>query len=129
VSGYLLDTHVALWLMSGDDRLPERVRATIEQRPELAHISGASLWEVAIKVAIGRLELDLTVAEFGAALFDAAGLQPLLVEPRHVYALSQLPLYHRDPFDRLLVAQCVAEGMTMISADVAMDQYQVPRSW
>lgn len=129
MNGYLLDTHAALWLLSGDSRLPHQMRSLIDSQPERVFVSAASVWEVAIKRAIGRLDLAVSVAEFGHALFEVARLRPLPIQTSHVYAVADLPLHHRDPFDRILIAQAIADGLEFVSADEVADRYGIKRMW
>jgi PIN domain nuclease of toxin-antitoxin system len=116
----LLDTHVAIWWLDGDRRLSSTTRAAIEAASE-AYLSVVSLWEIFIKQDKGRLDLP---AGFTGALRDDFADLPLTVD--HVLEGRALPLLHRDPFDRLLVAQAVAEGLTIVSADRTLADYRVP---
>lgn len=112
----LLDTHVLIWLLEGNERLGPSTRQQIEQVP-LVHVSAASLWEMAIKVGLGRL----TAPDDLLAQVEAAGLQQLSVSPSHAWAVrheSALP--RRDPFDHLLVTQAVIEGFPFVTADRAI---------
>lgn len=113
---FLLDTHAMLWLLADDRKLGPRARAALSARGSVALVSVVSLWEVALKVAVGKLSGD--VREVAAAL-DTAGLELLTLRRAHVTALATLPPPgpHRDPFDRMLVAQAVAEGLTLMTAD------------
>ena len=115
----LLDTHILLWVMREADELSAAARAMIE-RAEEVHVSSVSLWEVAIKAAAGKLPLEPTALE-AAAL--AAGFIPLPVTWTHALALHGLPLLHRDPFDRMLVAQAISEPMHLITHDASLARY------
>jgi PIN domain nuclease of toxin-antitoxin system len=115
----LLDTHVAIWWLDGDRRLTSTTRAAIESATE-AYLSVVSLWEIVIKQDKGRLDLP---AGFTDALRDDFAALPLTVD--HVLEGRALPLVHRDPFDRMLVAQAVAEGLTIVTADRALADFQV----
>lgn len=116
----LLDTHVAIWWLDGDRRLSSATRAAIESATEV-YLSVVSLWEIMIKQDRGRLDLP---AGFTDALRDDFVDLPLTLD--HVLEGRALPLLHRDPFDRMLVAQAVVEGMTIVSADRALAEYRVP---
>lgn len=116
----LVDTHVAIWWLDGDRRLSSETRAAIESAAEV-YLSVVSLWEILIKQARGRLDLP---AGFTDALRDDFVDLPLTLD--HVLEGRALPLLHRDPFDRMLVAQAVVEGMTIVSADRALAEYHVP---
>ena len=117
----LLDTNALLWLLAGDDRLGPASRAAVTTTPELV-VSVASLWEVAIKVSLGKLapvpELGRAVGELGFVRLDIAD--------SHLAVLERLPFHHRDPFDRLLLSQATAERLTLLSADQAFAAYDVP---
>jgi len=115
----LLDTHILLWVMREADELSAAARAMIE-RAEEVHVSSVSLWEVAIKAAAGKLPLEPAALE-AAAL--AAGFIPLPVTWTHALALHGLPLLHRDPFDRMLVAQAISEPMHLITHDASLARY------
>lgn len=116
----LLDTHVAIWWLDGDRRLSSATRAAIESATEV-YLSVVSLWEIMIEQDRGRLDLP---AGFTDALRDDFVDLPLTLD--HVLGGRALPLLHRDPFDRMLVAQAVVEGMTIVSADRALAEYRVP---
>jgi PIN domain nuclease of toxin-antitoxin system len=115
----LLDTHVAVWWLDGDRRLSKATRAAIESAAE-AYVSVVSLWEIFIKQDKGRLDLP---AGFVNALRDDFADLPLTVD--HVLEGRALPGVHRDPFDRMLVAQAIAEGLTIVTADHALANFQV----
>jgi PIN domain nuclease of toxin-antitoxin system len=117
----LLDTNAFLWWLSDAPRLHEPARRRIE-RAERVWISVASLWEIAIKVSIGKLRLEIDEV---TAVVGAHGLIALPVEPRHVRELARLPLHHRDPFDRMLVAQARVEDLTVVSGDRRLAAYGI----
>lgn len=114
----LLDTHVLLWLAAGDPRLGAEARAAVVAgRPQ---VSAISLWEVAIKTAAGRLR-----APGLRQTLDDAGVVELAFSSRHAWAAGELPLHHRDPFDRALVAQARVEGLVLVTADTSLHRYDV----
>ena len=117
----LLDTNALLWLLGGDDRLGHQARETTESADTLA-VSIASLWEVAIKVSIGRLA---PIPGLRAAVRDL-GFERLGITDEHLATLETLPLHHRDPFDRLLICQALADGLTVLTADDTFAVYGVP---
>lgn len=119
----LLDTHVWLWWQAGDRRLGAEAVRAIGQAAEV-RFSAVSAWEVAIKSAIGKLVLP-SGADVAAEL-ERDGFQTLAVELAHAEALRGLPPLHRDPFDRMLVAQALVEGLTLVTADPALARYGVP---
>ena len=114
----LVDTHVVLWQIRQPDRIGSGAAAAIAKADDVL-VSTVSFVEIGIKVAIGKLELDPEVAEL------ASGEQVLGLSPSHGLALIDLPLHHRDPFDRLLVAQARAEHLTLVTADPVFAQYDV----
>lgn len=118
----LLDTHVFLWWATNPARLPAAMRHEISVASEGVHVSVASLWEIAIKVGNGRLEFPLAESE---ELIVRHGLVLLPIAARHVLAVAELPAIHRDPFDRLIVAQAAAEGLTLATEDETMRRYPV----
>ena len=119
--GYLLDTHSLLWALGEPDALSNRARAAIGDTGSIVQVSTASLWECAIKASIGKLELP---EEF----FDAvtmAGFEELQIRIPHLEVYVALPMHHRDPFDRMLVAQATTESLTLISNDSKIAEYDV----
>lgn len=109
----LLDTHVLLWLLDDSPQLGEHTRDWLAERATV-HVSAASVWEVAIKAELGKL----SVPEDLVARVEAAGLEWLAVSPQHAWAVRSVSgLPHRDPFDRMLLAQAATEGLTLVTAD------------
>ncbi|WP_112313034.1 type II toxin-antitoxin system VapC family toxin [Pseudogemmobacter bohemicus] len=121
----LLDTHYLLWVAARPDLLSTRALALIEDPANRLWFSVASLWEVSIKRSLERPDFRTDAGTLRAGLL-AAGYEELAVEGRHILALSTLPPLHRDPFDRILVAQAAAEGMRLLSADSAVLDYGGP---
>ena len=121
----ILDTHAAIWLLRGDRRLPRAVRAEIAAGGNEVLLSAAVAWEVAIKQSIGKLRLP---SPFGPTLV-ALGALPLPVTLDHAAAVAELPLHHRDPFDRMLVAQARLERAVLVTGDERMLAYGVPVLW
>lgn len=115
----LLDTHTLLWLMEGGPRLKPRARALIDSASEV-YVSSASIWEIAIKHRLGQIEED---PEEIVEKLEEAGLKELYVSNRHAVASGKLPLLHRDPFDRLLVAQAMTEPMRLLTDDEQLLAY------
>ena len=119
---YLLDTHILLWWLEDDPRLRARLRTTIADPDNDVVISAATIWEAAIKRALGKLRFETSV------LFDTlsrGSIRVLPITADHALAAGDLPRHHDDPFDRMLVAQAIAEGMTLISRDMWLRSYQV----
>jgi len=124
----LLDTHVFLWFVAGDARLSRRARRTLDDSRAVLLLSAASVWEMAIKASLGRLTLPTTAGEYIAGKMKN-GLQTLPIEWIHAAAVETLPAHHRDPFDRLLIAQAQLEECAIVSADPAFRQYDVRVIW
>lgn len=99
----LLDTHVFLWFVLGQDQCSKATRALIESPSNNCVVSIASIWEIAIKHALGKLELHQPIADFFDT-FEQGGFAPVPINSSHILTLDSLPLYHRDPFDRILIA-------------------------
>lgn len=120
----LLDTHVFLWANQAPDRLGPWRDVVADQANELL-LSAASSWELAIKTASGRLRLPEPVEVYVPSRMAAVGLAGVAVEHQHALAVSTLPMHHRDPFDRLLIAQAMLLGVPILTADAAFDAYDV----
>ena len=123
-SRLLLDTHVFLWWRGEPARLSAEVRSSIATA-DIVFVSAASAWEAAIKAALGRLELPDTI-EAGVL---ASGFEKLLITFAHAEQAAGLPPHHRDPFDRMLVAQACAEGLTLVTHDRLLEPYDVEVIW
>lgn len=121
----LLDTHAALWLLSGDDRLSENATRQLTDPTNRVLLSAAVVWEVAVKRSLGKLVVP---GEYLSLLLDS-GVQPLAVSVDHAAAVEHLPPHHRDPFDRVLIAQAAVEGAALVSDDDALRRYQVTVIW
>ena len=115
----LLDTHILIWMMAEDARLSAEARSLISGATAV-YASTASIWELAIKASLGKLHLDV---ERMAGLMDEAGIYELQIAREHVMAVARLPLLHRDPFDRLLIAQAITEPMRLLTADPQLAAY------
>lgn len=116
----LLDTHLLLWLLAQPERIPRSERDRLRNAVGQVFYSVASLWEIAIKRSLGRLSFEPDIVFEHA---DRSGFQRLAIEPMHVCAVAQLPWHHRDPFDRLLVAQSIVEPMTLLTVDARLALY------
>lgn len=126
---FLLDTHSLLWFLAGDSSLTERARRTIENPEHDILASIASLWEVAIKHSLGKLPLAQPFEELFPHHLSLNSIALLAIRLDHVAQVSSLPFHHRDPFDRLLVAQALVEEIPVLSGDEALDAYGVERIW
>jgi len=116
----LLDTHLMLWWLAGDRRLPKQADRLISDLANEVYVSAASIWEVAIKSTLGRIEADVTGVE---AALEPSGLLQLPIHGEHAAQVSKLPVYHQDPFDRMLVAQSFIEPMRLLTHDRALAKY------
>lgn len=119
----LLDTHVLLWVAGEPDRLPEQVRSVVEDPRTDVLYSAASLWEIAIKSGLGRPDFAVDPRVLRRGLLEN-GYTELPVTGTHAVAVDLLPPIHRDPFDRMLVAQARTEGLTLLTADATLGLYQ-----
>jgi PIN domain nuclease of toxin-antitoxin system len=118
----LLDTHVFLWLLTEPERLGDHLALVEDRRTELL-VSAASSWEIAIKHELGKLPLPEPPERYVPDRIRAIRAQPLAIEHSHALAVASLPPLHRDPFDRLLIAQAGALGVAILTADPAVAQY------
>jgi len=119
----LLDTHALLWWLADDARLGSAARQAIEDPTNVVFVSAATVWEVAIKRAVGKLRAPVGLAD----IVERENLEPLPVRFDHAERVASLPLHHGDPFDRLLVAQAQVEGATLVTVDRALAAYDVKR--
>ena len=125
----LLDTNALIWFSIGDTRMPVPIREMISDPTHATWISPASHWEIAIKMSLGKYSLPVSFADFFSKAVEGNGFNYLPISTMHTHLVSTMPFHHRDPFDRLMVAQALAEGMEMVSADGVLDQYCVKRHW
>jgi PIN domain nuclease of toxin-antitoxin system len=125
----LLDTHTFLWFVADDRRLSEKARALIEAEDSQPFLSMASLWEMAIKVSLGKLKFEQSYELFVPQQLAINGFGILNISLEHTAAISTLPFHHRDPFDRLIAVQARLEKMCLVSADAAFDAYEIQRVW
>lgn len=127
----LLDTHTFIWF--SDQRqstnLPQATKELLEDAGNTVFLSLASAWELAIKVSIGKISLAMPVIRLVEYHQTNDGIIVLPIKPAHIEVIETLPLHHKDPFDRLLVAQAQVEGWPIVSADPALDKYGVNRIW
>lgn len=125
----LLDTHTFLWFIDGNTKLSERARQLIEDQANTKVVSVASLWEMGIKISLGRLELAQPFEELIPRQMELNGFGLLPLRVSHIAKVIPLPFHHRDPFDRIMVAQCMAEDLSLVSLDPVFDKYSVRRLW
>jgi PIN domain nuclease of toxin-antitoxin system len=122
----LLDTHALIWALSAPRRLPARVAKLLAEPDTDVHLSAASTWEIAIKAALGKIHADLPAIARAAS---EAQFDELPISVRHTVRLLSLPALHRDPFDRLLVAQALEEQLTLVTHDPLLARYPAPVLW
>ncbi|MEM8505360.1 MAG: type II toxin-antitoxin system VapC family toxin [Cyanobacteria bacterium P01_D01_bin.1] len=125
----LLDTQCWLWWFAQPEKLNEQVIDCIVDEANELWFSVASIWEIEIKVSIGKLPLPEAVDNYVPARMLQLGTKSLPISAAHALQVATLPMHHRDPFDRMLVAQARLEGMTLVSADSAFNQYEVTLLW
>ena len=125
----LLDTHVFLWWVENAPELSGKARKGLADPAHEVFLSLASCWEMAIKLSLGKLKVAHPLKRFIPEQLAANGFRQLSIEFRHVVRVAQLPFHHRAPFDRLLVAQALEEGVTVVSADPVFGMYGVRRLW
>ena len=126
---FLLDTHGLIWFLTGDAQLSIRARSLIEDDKNRIFISIASLWEMAIKFSIGKLNIGQSFETLFPAQLESNNIEILEISVDHLKVVCKLPFHHRDPFDRLIIAQALAEKWSVISADAVFDSYAVSRIW
>lgn len=124
----LLDTHVAKWFFDDDKRLSKSAIDAIYNQDNNIYISVASLWEMAIKLSIGKLHLNGGIDKFIEAV-DDSGFLLLGIAPEHVSEVAKLPIIHRDPFDRILIAQVMIENMVIMTVDTNISKYEIKTIW
>lgn len=125
----LLDTHAWLWFVLGDPQLSATAKDHILDPSNTHFISPASYWEVSIKISLGKCTLHTPYAAFMRQAITSNSFRYLHISPRHTERVSTLPFHHRDPFDRLLIAQAMVEGMVIVSHNGNLAPYGVPVIW
>ena len=126
---YLLDTHTLLWFLTDDKKLSRRARQLIESSSNESFISIVNLWEIAIKTGLGTLDLDKPFEQMFPEQLHLNRIDILDITVNSLIQLTTLPFHHRDPFDRLIIAQGLAEGFPIISVDMVFDAYSINREW
>ncbi|MEM7357043.1 MAG: type II toxin-antitoxin system VapC family toxin [Acidobacteriota bacterium] len=125
----LLDSHTFLWFIGADPKLSDFARESILAHDNERLLSLASLWEITIKASLGKLKLHLPLTRLVEEHVEGNAIALLQIEPRHLDVLSSLPFHHRDPFDRLIVAQGLADGLPVVSKDKTLSRYGIERLW
>ena len=124
----ILDTHTLIWFFEDDQRLSKLAIDTIYNIENIIYVSLASVWEVAIKLSIGKLTFNGGIEKFIEAIYENE-FKLLDISPRHAKAVAKLPFIHRDPFDRMLIAQAITEDMTVLTLDENIVKYEVNYMW
>lgn len=125
----LLDTHTLIWAVDDPSRLPPAAVVTLQNPTNQLMVSAATVWEVAIKTAIGKLSLSGPYRQWMTKALTALGAAVVPVDVEYADRQAGLPFHHRDPFDRLLVAQALVESVPLVSGDTQLDPYGVTRIW
>jgi PIN domain nuclease of toxin-antitoxin system len=125
----LLDTHTLLWFVEGSSQLPARTRNLLFEEQDDVFVSTASIWEIAIKTSVGKLRFAADIGPFFKTEMARNAFLSLPIAHEHAARVATLPLHHRDPFDRLLVAQCEIERLAIVSRDPSFDAYGIKRLW
>ena len=126
---YLLDTHAFLWFVSDDNNLSPKAKSIIKDHNNEIYFSAASAWEISIKIRLGRLTMEENLEPFIVAQLAENNFQTLSITILHSIYTSKLPEIHKDPFDRMIIAQSKAENMSLISKDKNIKKYKVPVVW
>lgn len=126
---FLLDTHAFLWFALSDSRLSQTGKELISTPSNRLFLSPASYWEIAIKVSLGRYELSDDFGLFMREQIAENSLDILPITLEHAAIVARLPFHHRDPFDRMLVAQAIGEKTPILSCDTTLDAYEIARVW
>ncbi|MFM9947610.1 MAG: type II toxin-antitoxin system VapC family toxin [Saprospiraceae bacterium] len=125
---YLIDTQVLIWVLEGNNRLSPKVERLFTNSNNTLWVSIASLWEIAIKISINKLNLTRPLSEIIRRLPEM-DIAILSIEPQHILEVEKLPLLHRDPFDRIIIAQAIAENFEILSSDEQFSSYPIVVHW
>lgn len=125
----MLDTHTFLWFIEGSFSLSDTAKKLIEDQRNQRFLSIASLWEISIKVSIGKLELDMSFTELVKQQVYGNAIELLEIQPEHLDGLAKLPFYHKDPFDRLMISQSLVESIPIVTKDSVFESYPVQILW
>ena len=125
---YLLDTHIIIWLLERSPHLPLGMKEIIIDDANSIYVGSVSLWEIAIKVNLGKLKLRSTFEKFLDEV-NSSDLEVLQIKDEYLKELSSLPSIHKDPFDRLLISMAMFDNLTLITADENIHKYDVPWIW
>ena|SRR3990167_614209 len=121
MKNYLLDTHVLLWWLSGENKIHKKALAIISNVDNLIFVSAATIWEISIKKSLGKLRVSDNIKD----AIESSSFQYLSVTAEHAFCVERLSRIHNDPFDRLLIAQCIVDDLTFITADKIVAKYGI----
>jgi len=124
----LIDTQAFIWFVEDDKQLPEEIKTKLEDLDNSIIISIASLWEMTLKMSLGKLHLGCNIEVMIEKVYQN-GFEVLPILPNHIIRLSKLDYFHRDPFDRIIISQGLSENIVIVSSDKAFDEYGVKRAW
>ncbi len=125
---YLLDTHVLIWFLNGDEKVNPKVRSIIQDESNTIFVSIASIWELAIKHSLGKISFPFSFGKF-LQLIRENGFNILEISFEHTHKVTSLPFFHLDPFDRMLVAQAQADDLVFITVDEEILKYEINAIW
>ncbi len=126
---FLIDTHTLLWIVTDDKKLSETANKLYLNSDNLIFVSLASIWEMAIKISIRKLSIEEPLNDFIQNQIKGNDIRILNIEIEHILRLENLPFYHRDPFDRLIISQSMSENIPVLSSDKVFDRYPIKRIW
>jgi PIN domain nuclease of toxin-antitoxin system len=129
MTSYLLDTHTFLWFINDDPALSDTAKSVIEDPENTVLLSAASIWEMAIKVSLGKLELPTPFADFISTQLHENNFVLPHIQPEHTGIVAAMSFHHRDPFDRLIIAQSQRDDLTILGVDALFDAYKIKRLW
>ncbi len=125
---YLLDTHVLLWMQDDSDKLPNDIKTILSNAENELYVSIASIWEIVVKKSLGKLQLGYSIEELiNSCILSNVIILP--IQPSFLLLLETLPFYHRDPFDRLIIATAINSNYELISKDTNLRKYPLPIIW
>ena len=125
---YVLDTHTVIWYFEDSPELSSRIAELIDNPEISVYICSVSLWEIAIKMNLGKLKLKMTLEELLDNIKNR-DFNIIQIEDEYLHILSRLPYIHKDPFDRMIISSAIAEGLTIITIDENIQKYDVPQVW
>ena len=126
---YLIDTHTLLWIVTKDQKLSSKAKKLYLNTENLIFFSLASIWEMVIKISLKKLSIEEPLKDFIQSQIKGNDIKILNIEIKHILSLENLPYYHRDPFDRLIISQSMNENIPILSPDKVFDLYPIKRIW